>query len=660
MENKLNNFKHEEDFGLGADDSVKIGGADSLGGSTNTDGQSRFDETYTQQAKQTFTDPSGIMGMLGNFDFTYRGNDILDSTLADGKEALTLILDIMTKDKNLGKFKVIPIEKKEANILYSSLLLAGKVNGSNTINYTVLVLTKTGRAELNAKEIIAATQRSMSPNFKFDKRAAESIAREIAFPLETFDAVFHQPYAIAKIKQEFNVTNEKIAYVNINVMDSDQDFFIETKDGRKPSLAAVEMFKAMFNPIVYVDAALQKQIESRDFTLLPFIQTGTKISHEVTMGTNSPDGKIRSDIAVKLKATFNYTGNQQVESINKQPLEKDFIKTDMFVTPTYTRRTEFDHAIGRNIEVNRVQPVLVISNIQTVENTLRFVLGGVIAALPMMSDTMFPYAILKSPSNWGMLGVYESSDAGNYANAMDLKSPEFSEEEAIAMIDAIVAKDKMGNASAMLAIDVSSNTKSFGLSIIRDAASENPALAKVCGQKVIKALHEMTGGRFPMDFDPLRIFQTTTVSPEGYFVNKTTGDRVPTSSYDITNVIAAKVDPAMVYSYNLGEYNNSRLDAYMNKLDALDKIGVGSAVITGKTYRGFFSEAFIIELENSIKSIGLNIYIDKLVSRANIGKFEGLTGYNGLSYGYATAAANFNSYNRFNSFDRGVAQRDYR
>lgn len=653
--------EREEDFGLGGDTGANTGEHNT--GHKDESGSNGGFEGYGNTAGARTEHVGGsneIMRMLGSFDLTYRGNDILDSTLADGKEALDMILAVMLKDKNLGKFKVIPIEKKDANILYSSVILAGKINGSNTINYTVLVLTKTGRSELTVKEIIAATQRSMSPNYKFDKRATDAIAREIAFPLETFDSEFHQKFAEAKIRQEFGATSEKLAFININVFDSDQEFFVETKDGRKPSIDAINIFKSMFNPIIYSDAALSKQIEEADFTLLPFIQTGTKISHEVTMGVNSADGKTRSDIAVKLKATFNHTGNSQVESINKQPLEREFIKTDMFVLPTYTRRTEFDPAVNRNIEVNRVQPVLVISDIAAPENTLRFVLGGIIAALPMMSDTMYPHAVLKSSSNWGALGVYESSDAGNYANLMDLKSPEFSEEEVVGLIDTLVAKDKNGGSSAMLAIDISSNTKSFGLSIIRDAASENPDAARIGGKAIVKALHQITGGRFPIDFDPLRIFQTTTVSPEGYFVNKTTGEKVPMSTYDITHVIAAKVNPEMVYHYNLGEYNNSRLDSYMNKQDALDKIGVGSAVVTGKTYRGYFSEAFIVELEKSIKSIGLNIYIDKLISRVNIGKFEGLSGYNGLSYGYTQAGQNFNNYSRFNNFDRGVAHRDYK
>ena len=637
---------------------VQSGNVDRLG----QNGNANFNNTHANP-ESVFRQPAGgsqeIMKMLGNFDFTYRGNDILDSTLADGKEALSMILDAMIKDKNLGKFKVIPIEKTEANILYSSVVLAGKLNGSNVINYTVLILTKTGRAELTAKDILAATQRSQNPHYRFDKKAVESIAREIAFPRETFDSVFHQPFVVAKIKQEFNATSEKIQYVNLNVFDSDQNFFVETKEGKKPSPDAIEIFKSMFNPIVYLDPALQKTIEEADFTLVPFINTGTKINHEVVVGQNSQDGKIRSDVAVKLKATFNYSGQNNVDSINKQPLEKEFVKTDVYVTPTYTRRAEFDPATGRNIEVNRVQPVLVISNIQTPENTLRFVLGGIVAALPMMNDTMFPYAVLKSPSNWGNLGVYESSDVANYAGVIDFKSPEFSEEEVISLIDATVAKDKAGNASAMLAIEVSANTKSFGMSVIRDAMSENPNEAQAGGKAIINALHKITGGRFPVDFHPLQIFQTTTVAPEGYFVNKTSGERVPLSTFDITNVIEAKVDPQMVYSYNLGEYNNSKLDAYMNKLDALDKIGVGSAVITDKTFRGFFSEAFIIELEKAIKSVGLSIFVSPLVTRANIGKFEGLSGYNGLSFGYTSAAHAFNEYSRFNTFDKGVAYRQY-
>src|SRR5574344_1625598 len=130
----------DNDFGFNGGDveqNVQTGNIDRLG----QNGSNNFNNTHAN-TESVFRQPAGgsqeIMKMLGNFDFTYRGNDILDSTLADGKEALSMILDAMIKDKNLGKFKVIPIEKSEANILYSSVVLAGKLNGSNVINYTVL------------------------------------------------------------------------------------------------------------------------------------------------------------------------------------------------------------------------------------------------------------------------------------------------------------------------------------------------------------------------------------------------------------------------------------------------------------------------------------------------------------------------------------------
>ena len=103
----------DNDFGFNGGDveqNVQSGNIDRLG----QNGNANFNNTHANP-ESVFRQPAGgsqeIMKMLGNFDFTYRGNDILDSTLADGKEALSMILDAMIKIKILVSLKLFQLRK---------------------------------------------------------------------------------------------------------------------------------------------------------------------------------------------------------------------------------------------------------------------------------------------------------------------------------------------------------------------------------------------------------------------------------------------------------------------------------------------------------------------------------------------------------------------
>lgn len=643
------------------------GGAGNQGGENGAQFQNgRFsnggDQQQTNQQSKSetgFNSAQGVLDMLSSFNGTYQGDENLNATLADGKEALNTILSAMQQENQLGDFKIIPIDKAAANILYSSIVLAGKIKGSSEVTYSVLVLSATGRTELTVAEVLQKTERSF--NSKWDKKAVEAIEREIAFPIDTFDVMVHKPYAEMKLREAFPDA-KTFRFVNINVFESSKEFLVESlKEGRKPSRDAISAFKAMYNPIIYTAPGVKEQMDKNDLSLVRLVASRTKVLHRVAVGANPVSGKYRSDVTATLIAQISAQG-QQGTSINSSNPEKQIVSTDVYLAPTFTKRIELDPALGRNVEVNRIQPVLVISNIDTVENTVKFVSAGVIAALPMLRDNMYPFVALKSPetNNWGALSVYEGSDAADYGSIIDLKSPEFAEEEVVSLLDSIVAKNPDGSSGAILAIDIPQNTGTFGLAAYGAAASTDLEEAVKAGKAIIRAYHELTNGAFPLNFPAENIFTSVTTLPEGYFVHKVTGQKIPLATYDITNLISAKVAPEVIYAFNMSEFNDTKIDSYATRLDALNRLGVGSAVLTGKVTRAFFSEAFIKALESSIRNIGLMIGIENLISRANIGKFDGMTGYTGLGYGYTNVNdGTFGGAARFNHFAGGRAARNF-
>ena len=247
----------------------------------------------------------------------------------------------------------------------------------------------------------------------------------------------------------------------------------------------------------------------------------------------------------------------------------------------------------------------------------------------MIRPDMYPYAIMNSKSNWGELFKYQYGDVADESQFADLKSHEFTEESVYESIDLMTGYS--GNASdlASLGIDISNSTLSSGLTILRAAADEDTDLARNAGTKIIKALNEITDGGFPIGFDPLDIFSNWTILPDGYYSDAKSGIKVSLQNQDLPKFIEQNLDSESITQINEAQISNADIDSYLETLEALEKVGLGSAIDTGKITRALFSTNFISALLKALNAIQLNIQSDSLVTRSVVRNFRSRNlGYN--------------------------------
>lgn len=571
---------------------------------------------------------------------------INDNTLAEAEAALSALLEVENKKSKLD-VKILAVSKQEVGALYSSIVVSYNAAALNKVFYTVLMLSGTGRRELTASDILRAIPRTQQ-EARISKKSSREIEREIAFPFQSFDDIYYQPAVEKKLERLWNLRqNQELIYVDTISAPSTVEFMNESKDGKKPSVEAIYYFKALYDAVTLMDNTITSADGAVDLTFTPIIDAreyGARLLANVHVGGDNK--MIREDLVVELKLKLGETG--KTDSINESAQEIPLIKTGLYLTPIYDARVTRDRDGGRDIETNKVLPIVTISNIEAVNNTLNYVLGGVVSATIMLKDTMYPYGILKSPNNWGALIAYENGDA-DYSAIGDFKSPKFTSDEVLAVADMLLAKDSKGYGEALLAIDLPHSSLSLGISMLRDCTSPDSQTRAHAGKAVVRALSEMTNGYFPKEFPANEIFAQWTTTPLGYIEGV---KNIPLSNLDLTKVIEAepKVKVEQVLTFNMSEFNDDEIDAYLEKLEAAEAIGWGEAVITDKATRAIFSANFINELEIALDASGLKIHCDPLVNKRATSKFTKVgLGYGRFNGGFAESSSGISgSGKRFN------------
>lgn len=602
------------------------------GESQNT--RSRFDEP-------AYEENNSLADMFKRRSDTFNSGLGSDSVLQDAKTALTDLLGVAKNELDFeGKdYAIIPIDKKAAGVHYSSVVLAARLPARKAIAYVVLMLSGTGRKELTVNGILKSIPTAQEA--RMSKKTVEDIEREIVLPVDTYDEDIYRPYVEEQIGIKFQQKeNENIYFINAFVANSDVTFVRNGEQGSKiPTEESIEFFEAMFNSLSYIS----KTKNDRDFSFIPIIEAkrqGALLTGSFSL-TSDIKKPIRADVNISLNIKF---GNaNRTKSVNAQAGEQEIIQTSAYVAPILGRRTIKDPSTGRDVLVNKASPVVIISDIRGIENTLKYTLAGIVSALPMINNDMYPYAVMNSKSNWGSLLAYEFGDVADENAIVDLKSHEYTQDSVVATIDSICG-DLMGDMTAGLAIEIPMSTLSHGLGILRAAADDDRETSEVAGAKIIKALSEMTGGKFPSDFDPLAIFTNWTILPEGYYVNAKTDDKSPLQNVDLAKLIELGVSPTTLMTANTAQASNAKLDSYLATMDALSEVSLGSAIVTGKTIRAFFSKEFISTLINVLNQSGLTIYTDPLITRSALGKFEELhMGYGRSSIGFTSTNTGFSA-----------------
>lgn len=603
-------------------------------------GESQHQNQRQRFEEQGYEQTASLSEMFKRRTDTFNSGLGSDSVLVDAKTAFTDLLAIAKNEIDFEDkvYSIIPIDKKAAGVHYSSIVLAAKIPAKNALAYVVLMLSGTGRKELTVNGILKSIPTAAES--RHSKKTIEDIEREIVLPVDTFDEEIYKPFVEEQIGLKFQQKeNENVYFINAFVANSDVNFVRNGENGAKiPTEEAIEFFEAMFNSLSYISS---KKNDVRDFSFVPIIEArkqGAVLTGSFSL-TSDVKKVIRADLNISLSIKFGNTNGTR--SVNAQAGEQEIIQTSVYVAPILGRRVVKDAATGRDAMVNKASPVVIVSDIRGVENTLKYTLAGVVSALPMINNDMYPYAIMNSKSNWGSLLAYEFGDVPDTEAIVDLKSHEYAQDSVVATIDSICG-DFTGDMSAGLAIEIPMSTLSHGLGILRAAADDDQETSEIAGVKIVRALSEMTGGKFPSDFNPLNIFANWTILPSGYYVSAKSDDKSPLQNVDLAKLIELGVSPATLMSANTAQASNQKLDSYLAQMDALAEVALGSAVVDGKTIRAFFSKEFITTLINSLNNSGLTIFTDPLVTRSATGKFEELhMGYGRASIGFTSTSTGF-------------------
>lgn len=572
-----------------------------------------------------------IQTMLRKSGGTFSSGVTSDNTLQDAKIALSSLLEFSKTEINVGnkQFQLIPIEKNLAGTHYSAIVLAARFPDKKAIAYNVLMLSGTGRRELTVNSILKAIPTEQER--RVSKKTMEEIEREIVLPVDTFDEEIYKPYVEEQITIKFDVkAHEKIVFINTFVAESDIIFLRNIEDKKIPTDEAAEIFEGMFNSLTYLTTPAEN-----DFDFMPIIEAKAEMKKngggavtlvsDVRLASDFKD--IRKDLEVKLSVKVG--NNVQSTSVNAQAGEQEVATASIYAAAVLGRQQITEPGTNKLVEINRAQPLIVISDISGVEKTLKFTLAGIIAAVPMIRPDMYPYAVMNSKSNWGELFKLQYGDVPDEAQFADLKSQEFTTESVISSIDDITGYS--GNASelAALGIDISNSTLSQGLNILRAAADEDTELARAAGAKIVQALHEITDGEFSADFNPLDIFSNWTVLPGGFYLDAKTNNKISLQRQDLPKFIEQGLDPESIAQINEAQISNADIDSYLETLEALEKVGLGSAIVKDKITRALFSANFIVALLKALGNIGLNIQSEPLATRSVVRNFRNRSlGYN--------------------------------
>lgn len=572
-----------------------------------------------------------IQTMLRKSGGTFSSGVTSDNTLQDAKIALSSLLEFSKTEINVGnkQFQLIPIEKNLAGTHYSAIVLAARFPDKKAVAYNVLMLSGTGRRELTVNSILKAIPTEQER--RVSKKTMEEIEREIVLPVDTFDEEIYKPYVEEQITIKFDVkAHEKIVFINTFVAESDIIFLRNIEDKKIPTDEAAEIFEGMFNSLTYLTTPAEN-----DFDFMPIIEAKAEMKKngggavtlvsDVRLASDFKD--IRKDLEVKLSVKVG--NNVQSTSVNAQAGEQEVATASIYAAAVLGRQQITEPGTNKLVEINRAQPLIVISDISGVEKTLKFTLAGIIAAVPMIRPDMYPYAVMNSKSNWGELFKLQYGDVPDEAQFADLKSQEFTTESVISSIDDITGYS--GNASelAALGIDISNSTLSQGLNILRAAADEDTELARAAGAKIVQALHEITDGEFSADFNPLDIFSNWTVLPGGFYLDAKTNNKISLQRQDLPKFIEQGLDPESIAQINEAQISNADIDSYLETLEALEKVGLGSAIVKDKITRALFSANFIVALLKALGNIGLNIQSEPLATRSVVRNFRNRSlGYN--------------------------------
>jgi len=260
------------------------------------------------------------------------------------------------------------------------------------------------------------------------------------------------------------------------------------------------------------------------------------------------------------------------------------------------------------VNLPRLHPNIIISNVETAIPTTGFMMLGIVAATVMGRNEMWMQSLAsinpKSPNTPGALNLLtniEGSDGGIGAE-LDFSSNEVTEEEHYA------ALTKMYTLSPVVSYDIEVfGPQAYYAGVLAAAAGPSDTQARRDSRdELVESCHQLTNGAFPLDFPQEQIFATEgIIIPTGYWMDKS-GER-DIRDVDLAFVANQTHDVNTVNKWGMTVLPKrlSGLDSFLTRVEIISQL-IPDAVINGKAARVTFTNQFLSALAGSCESAGLN------------------------------------------------------
>lgn len=572
-------------------------------------------------------------GQKGGRALTFGGSGLSLMSAGQGSEytnnIANVLADIYKNSQRSLKPAIHILDKEVLNLAYSTIVVS--LQNKDDISYFIILLEATGRKPLTASEIMSEyTALTKAPN-------------QNRFAIYTADAaiddVLHN-HIHTVLRSHYKA--DKFVSVDGIVLHTNHSEF-----DKIAHMIATIAYNACLAETV-IDGENVKDLDL-ELSAREVASSGERLKYESFMGKsthatpNELDAPVRSDWRVDLVSV---NTSNTVRSLNLQNNRNQITRVAGFVDALPEETTINDNGVAK--QVLRFRPHIVVTSNSSTCPTLGFALLGLLSSTVMTKQNMWLGALRPTTKqNVGALNVITKVDKG-VGEKIDLSNKKYSMDEVWSVIAQMYSLDPV----------VSMDVEAFGpqtyyLSAFSAAANPiNTGEKQAAGRLIVSAASQLTGGRFPSNFNPDLVFaHEGVIIPTGTYTDKH-GER-DIREIDLALLANMTDDPAILNTWALSNLpaSKSGLDPFITKVDIINRL-IPSAEITGKAIRVTFSALFINELINTAIACNFNADIDPEVKRnadhnlsimASMYQGAGINSNAGFAREFVAAGPNYHS-----------------
>lgn len=527
----------------------------------------------------------GFGGPIGGYNFmtTNKGSEYTTEISKYIKEAYA------RKREEGCELEVITFDKElDTTVLsYSVIVVCLLDKEEDRVNYFSILLGSTGQAPLTAQEI--------NNEIELTKNSAPGYRPRI-YTID--DAINDTLYEIVseKLAQRFSA---KFANPvdGVVVLDYDNDADIKDVAMNLANMAYNAVYAESIVPTASDDINITVAKEDLQNAQFQIITNMTKSP------TVSPIGEaIRSDWKVGLILS---DGNKQTDIMNSISPDIHIANVTGFIDaiphedPEITKLYTGTVPPGTPINNIRMQPQIIVTGMGTQVPTPGFALMAILSSLVMTERDMYVKALFPTDKKNHVGFLNRITKVNNSDAVLEIANSKYDENQ---VANAILS---MFTLNPVVSLDIQNyGCQAFYTSLFAKAARPDNSPEKVGAAKyIIELAHNLTNGRFPLNFDINNIFTNQgIIIPMGYY--RTNEGIRDIRDIDLT-FIMSKTDNEDLAKAWVQSSVSGYVDNFITRVNVISQI-VKDAVITSKAVRVTFTSDFIYALQQAATEAGFS------------------------------------------------------